>query len=170
MPRQHFFIDPTRLPAPLLLRARHLRHRSDDAEIWVALCQLLRASKNRADFDLLPPIGKSQNGMGRVIRMVINLCSPEFLRRASRVMTNPVQLRGSYSPPVDSGRTHLLLALLGTFLAGCADVAWKLCETKNTNDAVAGWRSVFGSRSRLKALRVASPLNKKGTLRKLRMP
>lgn len=68
----------------------------------------------------------------------------EFLRRASRVMTNPVQLPGSYSPPLNSGLSQLFLASLGTFLSGRADVAWKICAIKSTSEAVAEWRAFFG--------------------------
>src|SRR5439155_25827070 len=64
----------------------------------------------------------------------------QFLRHASRVLTNPVQLSGSYSPPVDSGLSKLVLASLGTSLQGRADEAWRLAQLPDKSQALAGWR------------------------------
>jgi Second Messenger Oligonucleotide or Dinucleotide Synthetase domain len=68
----------------------------------------------------------------------------QFLRRASQMLTNPVQLDGSFTPPVNSNLTQLRLAGLGTFLSGCADEAWRLAQLKDKTQALQGWRTFFG--------------------------
>jgi len=68
----------------------------------------------------------------------------QFLRHASKVLTNPVQLVGSYSPPINSNLTQLVLASLGTWLQGRADEAWRLAQLSDKRRALAGWRDFFG--------------------------
>jgi len=68
----------------------------------------------------------------------------QFLRHASKVLTNPVQLVGSYSPPINSNLTQLFLASLGTWLQGRADEAWRLAQLSDKRRALAGWRDFFG--------------------------
>ena len=50
-----------------------------------------------------------------------------FLAHASKTITAPAQLNGSYSPVVNSGLDIATLGLLGTFLAARAELAWRLC-------------------------------------------
>jgi hypothetical protein len=68
----------------------------------------------------------------------------QFLREASRVLTNPVQLAGSYTPPVDSDLTQTRLAGLGTFLKDRADEAWMLAQLEDKTQALGGWSDFFG--------------------------
>lgn len=68
----------------------------------------------------------------------------QFLRQASRTLTNPVQLSGSYTPPIDSNLSKAHLAGLGTFLSGRADQAWRLAELQNKTQALEGWSDFFG--------------------------
>jgi hypothetical protein len=68
----------------------------------------------------------------------------QFLRDASKVLTNPVQLAGSYSPPINSNLTQLFLASLGTWLHGRADEAWRLAQLSDKTQALARWRDFFG--------------------------
>jgi hypothetical protein len=63
-----------------------------------------------------------------------------FLAQASKIVTVPATLAGSFSPPVNSGLDLATLASVGTFLSARADVAWKLCAT----NAIYGWREFFG--------------------------
>jgi hypothetical protein len=68
----------------------------------------------------------------------------QFLREASRVLTNSVQLEGSYTPPVDSNLTQASLAGLGTFLSDRADEAWMLAQLEDKTEALGGWSDFFG--------------------------
>src|SRR5208283_3648625 len=68
----------------------------------------------------------------------------QFLRAASQVLTIPVQLQGSYTPPINSNLTQSRLAGLGTFLSGRADEAWRLAKLSDKTQALAGWRNFFG--------------------------
>lgn len=68
----------------------------------------------------------------------------QFLREASRVLTNPVQLVGSYTPPVDSNLTQTRLAGLGTFLSDRANEAWMLAQLEDKTQALGGWSDFFG--------------------------
>lgn len=68
----------------------------------------------------------------------------QFLRDASKILTNPVQLAGSYSPPINSNLTQLSLASLGTWLQGRADEAWRLAQLSDKAQALVGWRDFFG--------------------------
>jgi len=68
----------------------------------------------------------------------------QFLREASGLLTNPVQLQGSYTPPVDSGLTKSQLAGLGTFLKDRADEAWMLAKLEDKGQALRGWSDFFG--------------------------
>jgi hypothetical protein len=68
----------------------------------------------------------------------------QFLRVASQVLTNPVQLPGSFTPPVNSHLTQVHLAGLGTYLSGRADEAWRLAKLEDKTQALAGWRPFFG--------------------------
>lgn len=67
-----------------------------------------------------------------------------FLSHASKIMTNPASLAGSYSPPVNSDLSQSTLAAIGTFLADRADVAWKLATENQAANALLGWRAFFG--------------------------
>jgi Second Messenger Oligonucleotide or Dinucleotide Synthetase domain len=67
-----------------------------------------------------------------------------FLSQASRAVTTPVTLQGSYSPPTNSGLSQSTLASVGTFLAARAEFAWKLCADTSLGSALAGWREFFG--------------------------
>jgi SMODS domain-containing protein len=68
----------------------------------------------------------------------------QFLRVASQALTNPVQLPGSYTSPVNSHLTQVHLAGLGTYLSGRADEAWRLAKLEDKTQALAGWRPFFG--------------------------
>jgi len=68
----------------------------------------------------------------------------QFLREASRVLTNPVRINGSYTPPVDSNLTQTHLAGLATFLSDRADEAWMLAQLEDTTQALGGWSDFFG--------------------------
>jgi SMODS domain-containing protein len=63
-----------------------------------------------------------------------------FLTEVSQIMTSAAVLRGSYSPPVDSGLSYATLSSLGTFLGARAKVAWQLCNA----NTVRGWTEFFG--------------------------
>ena len=68
----------------------------------------------------------------------------QFLRDASRVLTNPLQLVGSYSPPINSNLSQSQLASLGTWLQGRADEAWRLAQLSDKAQALAAWHNFFG--------------------------
>src|SRR5258708_200563 len=55
MPRQHLFVDQTRLPLPILLRLRHCGHGAYQPEIRVALFQRLESFEESCIFG--PPVG-----------------------------------------------------------------------------------------------------------------
>lgn len=63
-----------------------------------------------------------------------------FLGQVPNIITTPVSLRGSFSPPVDSGLSSATLLSVGTFLAARSEAAWRLCATNTTT----GWREFFG--------------------------
>jgi SMODS domain-containing protein len=63
-----------------------------------------------------------------------------ILSEVSKNVTSAARLRGSFSPPVDSGCSHATLSSLETFLADRADAAWQLCLA----DKIRGWTEFFG--------------------------
>jgi len=66
-----------------------------------------------------------------------------FLSQVPYFVTKPATLQGSYSPPVNSDLSVSTLSSVGAFLAGRAEVAWRLCADKSAA-ALAGWRDFFG--------------------------
>jgi len=81
---------------------------------------------------------------GKSYRYGYEFLLAEFLRRAANSLTTPVQLAGSFSPPINSDLTQLRLASLGTWLKGRSDEAWKLAQVKDVKQALVGWRAFFG--------------------------
>jgi Second Messenger Oligonucleotide or Dinucleotide Synthetase domain len=67
-----------------------------------------------------------------------------FLSRAATIVTRPVALQDSFSPPVDSDLSESTLSQISTFLAKRAEVAWQLCKNTVTQDSISGWREFFG--------------------------
>jgi hypothetical protein len=63
-----------------------------------------------------------------------------FLSEVSKTIRSAAVLRGSFSPPVDSGLSYAALSSLAPFLADRAEVAWQLCRA----NAIDGWREFFG--------------------------
>ena len=63
-----------------------------------------------------------------------------FLSEVSKTITSAAVLRGSFSPPVDSGLSYAELSSLAPFLADRAEVAWQLCRA----NTIKGWHKFFG--------------------------
>jgi hypothetical protein len=62
------------------------------------------------------------------------------LSEVSTTITSAAVLRGSSSPPIDSGLSYTALSSLAPFLAGRAEAAWQLCRANTIN----GWHEFFG--------------------------
>lgn len=67
----------------------------------------------------------------------------EFLTRAASVVTSPVALGGSFSPPSASDLNGAMLGKIGQCFAERGLAAWQLCK-KAGRDAVIGWHDFFG--------------------------
>jgi Second Messenger Oligonucleotide or Dinucleotide Synthetase domain len=67
-----------------------------------------------------------------------------FLTQASKIVTSPSSLVGSYSPPTNSDLSQSMLSSVAAFLISRAQVAWQLAGNKIVSNALGGWREFFG--------------------------
>jgi hypothetical protein len=68
----------------------------------------------------------------------------QFLEDAAELVTKPVALSGSFSPPIDSGLSPAALFDVADRLRDRARQAWRLCKSKDDREALLGWRKFFG--------------------------
>jgi hypothetical protein len=67
-----------------------------------------------------------------------------ILETAAKTVTSPMQIKGSYTRPVDSGLDNLTLTKIGRWLEARAQTAWSLCKIQDETEALRRWREFLG--------------------------
>jgi hypothetical protein len=108
-------------------RARELPLKSFHIEVLAALA--------------LPPRARHWNAAGRTwdLQHAFAACLADF----RLLMSGPVALPGSCSPPLDSG-LGAELESIAAYLSEAGATAWKLCMEPSDHRALNGWLATFG--------------------------